>query len=63
MKLLQLKGYCCPRLPLSPSRVVNISVVLSGRDLKEVDEEIWVACFVLLDLGYIELEQTTRGKV
>jgi hypothetical protein len=40
---------------------VNISTVLAGQrvGIKEVDEGIWIVCFMHYDLGYIDLEQKT----
>ena len=44
---------------------INISSALAGQRLgiKEVDEGIWLICFMNYDLGYIDLEQKTLQTI
>jgi hypothetical protein len=43
----------CGRLSLHRKRI-NISTVLAGQKLKEVDEGIWLVSFMHYDLGYFD---------
>ena len=54
----------CGRICLLRKKI-NISIVLAGQKLgiKEVDDGIWLVCFMHYDLGYIDLEQRTLQTI